>query len=589
MNTRIMNRRDLWVPGLQKRIDTVPASAAKQAQTTKRNTNLTDQQLASRFLAQATLGPTLSEIEEVTTMGIEPWIDAQFTQPQTAMVNYMWTAIDPVYQIEDQPLLGIPPFRWAWWQAVMTGQDLLRQRVAMALSEIMVVSTKTDFLEDLSLGIGSWYDMLLKHAFGNFRDLLFDVTMHPVMGYYLSHAGNRKADPATNRFPDENYAREVMQLFSIGLFELNIDGTRKVDSNGQPIPTYNNADISEFAKIFTGLVYQRSPFHTEELIEEGISLDTEDEFIAREPTWDNITKPMEMWESLHEPGEKRLLNGTIVPAGQTGMQDINAAVDNLFNHPNVGPFIARLLIQRLVKSQPSPAYIARVATKFNDNGSSVRGDLQAVVRTILLDDEARNPTYINEPGHGMLREPFVRYTQLCRAFEAQNEQGEKLFYNFAEYQEEQLGQYPFASPSVFNFFSPDFRPLGPLEQAGINAPEFQIMTSVSAVKTANFWQDALFEGDLMHTPEQVNEAEEKMPYVSEVAVNLASYNAMDGDVTALIDRLDLLLTYGSLSSEMRNIISTALTSLHEQEEEWEMVVRFAIYLFLNSPEYAILT
>ncbi|MEM8858580.1 MAG: DUF1800 family protein, partial [Chloroflexota bacterium] len=214
----------------------------------RRNTNLTDQQLAARFLTQATLGPTMAEINAATVRGFEGWIDDQVALPATETLTYMWDIIDKVYFVENQPLLHVHPFRWAWWQSIMRNPDILRQRVGMALSEIMVISTRTDLLVDTSIAVASFYDVLLKHAFGNFRDLLLDVALHPAMGYYLSHAGNRKADPVANRFPDENFAREIMQLFSIGLFELNQDGTRKKDSEGNDIPTYSNADIAEFAK-----------------------------------------------------------------------------------------------------------------------------------------------------------------------------------------------------------------------------------------------------------------------------------------------------------------------------------------------------
>lgn len=550
---------------------------------TQRNINLNAQQQASRFLAQATLGGTRVQIDEVAALGIEAWIDQQFVIPQSTTLQYMWDAINPVYQLEDQPLLGPAPFRWAWWQAVMTGQDQLRQRVAMALSEIMVISTKTDFLEDLSIGIAHYYDMLLKHAFGNFRDLLFDVTMHPTMGYYLSHAGNRKSDPATNRFPDENYAREVMQLFTIGLFELNLDGSRKLDSNGDPIPTYTNADISEFAKIFTGMTYGIIP---EWLEEEEIDPTSEEAFIFMEPTWENVTMPLEMWEAFHESGEKRLLNGYVVPNGQTGMQDVNDAIDHLFQHPNVGPFIGRLLIQRLIKSHPSPSYISRVATAFNNNGSGVRGDMQAVVKAILLDDEARNTSFLSDPTHGMLREPFARYTHLCRAFGASNQ--ENLFYNTAEYAESELSQYPFASPSVFNFFSPDFRPIGDLADANINAPEFQIMTSVSAIKWINFFTDIIFENVVMETPKGTEEPEEKLPFVSDVRLDFTPYDGLRDDIGGLIDQLDLLLTYGTLTSTTRSTILNTLTKLWDEEEDWMEVVKFGVLLMLISPDYAIL-
>ena len=584
-----INRRSFLLRSTRGKPSSRPPHAITARPSTQRNTNLNDQQLTSRFLAQATLGPTLSDIDKVASTGIESWIDQQFTIPQTELLTYMWNVIDKVYRIEGVPLLGLEPFRWAWWQAVMTGEDLLRQRVAMALSEIFVISTRTDVLEDASTAVGYFYDILSSHTFGNFRDLLYDVTLSPAMGYYLSHASNRKSDPATNRFPDENYAREVMQLFSIGLFELNIDGTHKLDSSGNSIPTYNNNDIKEFAKIFTGLTYQPGEWWEDEDIGDP---STEDGFLAAEVGYDNASLPMTMHEQFHEPGQKHLLNGFVVPGGQTGLKDISDAIDNLFNHPNVGPFISRLLIQRMVKSQPSPAYIARVATTFNDNGNGVRGDMKAVVKAILLDDEARNTTFINDPTHGMLREPFVRYTQLCRAFEAKNVEGENLFYNAAWEQETRLGQYPFASPSVFNFFSPDFKPLGPLEQAHVVAPEFQIMTSVTTVNIANLWEDAIFHDELMNVPEGADPEEpdphDKLPNISYVTLDLTPYESMEDDIDGLIERLDLLLTYGTLSNEMHTIINTALTGLYNRGADWDEVVRFAIYLFMNCPDYTIL-
>ena len=556
----------------------------------KRNAALSQRQLASRFLAHATFGPTLSEIERVANIGIEAWLDEQFQTPQTVALDYMWDVIQPEFQLEDQPLLGQSPFRWAWWQAVMRGPDLLRQRIQLALSEIMVISTRADELEDLSIAVANYHDMLGKHAFGNFRDLLFDVSMHPAMGFYLSHAKNRKANPTLNTFPDENYAREVMQLFSIGLFELNQDGTRKKDSNGRDIPTYNNDDIKEFAKIFTGLAYADPDWFEEEEIRTG----SDEAFEAAEFEWSIADKPMRMYPQFHEPGAKRLLNGKIIPAGQDPMQDINDTIDHLFNHPNVGPFIGRLLIQRLVKSNPSHAYIGRVAAAFNDNGSGVRGDMQAVIKAILLDDEARNTSWISDSTHGMLREPIIRYTQLCRALEVHNEQGEDRFWNDGGEASADLNQYPYLSPSVFNFFFPDFQPLGPLQSADIDAPEFQIMTSVTAIKLYNFFEWIIFDNWYMFVPEgldpeiEPDDPNEKLPTVSAVVANLDPYFALEGDVNALIDRLDLLLTYGSLSTEMRTILHTNLTTLWREEEEWEDVIKLAILLFMTCPEYAIL-
>ncbi|MEM7334522.1 MAG: DUF1800 family protein [Chloroflexota bacterium] len=588
-----MNRRQfLTFNHAAKPVADVKGAPLLRPLSAKRNSNLSPRELAARFLMQATLGPTLAEIDAANARGFAGWIDDQMALPATKTLTYMWEVVDKVYFVENQPLLHVHPFRWAWWQAVMRNPDTLRQRVAMALSEIMVISTRTDLLVDTAIGVASFYDVLLRHSFGNFRDLLFDVAMHPAMGYYLSHAGNRKADPSVNRFPDENFAREIMQLFSIGLFELNQDGTRKKDALGNDIPTYDNNDIQEFAKIFTGLTYTLSAIWEEE----GLDPSNGDDFAMTYLFWDNASNPMVMYEQYHEPGPKQLLNGVVVPAGQPGMQDVNDAIDNLFDHPNVGPFIGRLLIQRLVKSNPSSAYISRVAGAFNDNGSGVRGDMGAVVRAILLDDEARNPAFINDPTHGMLREPFVRYVQICRATELYNEQGEDLFYNMVEPELEfELGQYPFASPSVFNFFSPNYRPLGPLNTADLTAPEFQIATSVAVNKLFNLFEHMILYDELMVMPEGMDEEEEqivdgfeqRMPNISRVSMNLTPYDALEGNVPALVDSLNLLFANGSLSDATQSIIQTAITALYTETEDWGDAVRAALVMVVTCPEAAI--
>lgn len=517
----------------------------------------------------------MSLINTVATQGIENWLDDQLQVPASQTQAYIDAEVRPFilpYEGQEEPeirLDDINYFHWAWWHAAMNGADLVRQRVAMALSEIMVVSTNVDLLSINPLGMANWYDMLLQHAFGNFRALLYDVTMHPIMGHFLSHVRNRKSDSATNRFPDENYAREVMQLFTIGLYELNLDGSQKLDGDNNPIPTYNNDHITEFAKIFTGLTYH----HTFDPNEEY-----EDVFLY---TAEILDQPMVMYESMHEPGPKNLLNGAVIPAGQSGMEDINDAVDHLFNHPNVGPFIARRLIQRLVKSNPSPAYIERVATAFNDNGSGIRGDMQAIIKAILLDDEARNLSYISEPGHGMLREPFVRYTQLCRVFSLTSTTGK--YWHWAYFLKERLGQMPFEPPSVFNFFSPDYQPLGPLGDAGIPAPEFQITNSYTAISTINLihlatvWNYPLagYDADHVNAP------------MAEFSFDFSPELALVDDDDALIDHLDMLLTYGTLSTETRQIIKDNLAATPDWVEPPEKV-SMAVHLFMVSPEYAIL-
>ena len=292
--------------------------------------------------------------------------------------------------------------RFAWWHTVMSAPDQLRQRVAFALSEIMVVSDNVDILLVYPYALSGFNDILLNNAFGNFRDLLRDVALHPAMGVFLSHLNNQRADPANNIFPDENFAREVMQLFSIGLFKLDIDGSQQLDGDAVPIPSYDNDDIREFAKMFTGLSWGGA-----------------DGFFGKQAP--NFREPMQMFDPFHEPGTKQLLNDTAVLAGQTGMQDIDSAIDNLFNHPNVGPFIGRQLIQRLVTSNPSPGYVERIARTFNGDSTGVRGDLRAVVYAILTDPEAANPD--NDSGFGKLREPVLRAASLYRQFNATSSDG----------------------------------------------------------------------------------------------------------------------------------------------------------------------
>lgn len=546
---------------------------ATQLYGSRQAVRLTAEQNASRFLAQATFGANLALIQHVANIGHEAWLDEQLALPVTPTLPMVSAG-----GVNSEGLILPVAFRWAHWQQMMTAPDLLRHRVIFALSQLFVISTQVDELGEQALGMSSYYDLFQKHAFGNFRDLLFDVTMHPFMGIYLSHLKNRKTDLALNRFPDENYAREVMQLFTIGLYELNQDGSHQLDGNGNPIPTYTNAEITEFAKVFTGLTTK--PEQDDQVIDLEYFLENDDVF----------HEPMIMYDAEHEPGEKKLLKGLVIPAGQTGMQDINDAVDNLFNHPNVGPFIGRLFIQRLVKSNPSPGYISRVAAAFNDNGNGVRGDMKAVIKAILLDSEARDTSYFTDPTHGKLREPFVRYVQLCRAFNAASANG--LYRNNGGLAQEMLQQYPFHAPSVFNFFLPTYQPLGPLTKANLVAPEFQITTSYTAISVINFMDVAINEEYPMEISNPVleicEEAETTCPDLTEeeiVTLTLTEeLNLAENDIDGFITHLDLILTYGMLSTAMKTIIKNAITPLEDAFER----VNMALYLLMISPEYAIL-
>ena len=500
---------------------------------------------ASRFLAQATLGANWEEIERTAEMGLQAWLDDQFQRP----IGYHQPYLD------EQVNMGIDVTtetrRWAWWQQVMEGPDPLRQRVAFALSEIYVISDNVDALANNPVGMANYYDMLLENSFGNFRDLLRDVSLHPVMGAYLSHLRNQRSDPSRGRYPDENYAREVMQLFSVGLFELNIDGTVQTDAMGAPIPTYDNGNITEFAKIFTGLSFA-SPVP---------------DFFSGDPVWD---RPMRMYQPFHEPGEKILLRAGYVPAGQPGMQDVEDAIDNLFNHPNTGPFIARRLIQRMVTSNPSPAYIRRVALAFNNNGFGVRGDMKAVITAILLDPDARKwPTAINAT-EGKLRENYLRRVHLARAFDAESLSG---IYPLSDFNADtDFGQRPLSSPTVFNFFLPDHKPNGVIGDADLFAPEFQIITAVTAIASSDALDTQIY-GAMNFDPD---------PFM-EVRLDLTDELVIAPSVNALVDRLDLLLTYGNMSLQMRQIVLQAITQISDPVER----TRLAIYLISISPEYAV--
>ena len=552
-----------------------------------RKANLTNEEAASRFLAQATMGATIDLIQYVANIGIEAWIDEQFNIPQSEILEYIYSDIFDESRLSNYEFPTQDLLRFAMWQKLMTGDDLLRQRVALALSEIIVISTQTDELYSAGNGVAKWYDMLLKHAFGNFRDLIYDVTLSPTMGNFLSHAQNRKTDLILNRFPDENYAREVMQLFTIGLFELNEDGSFKLDNN-EPIPTYDNSHITELAKVFTGMTYNHND-----------DPDVDPEYpIGYEWTWLNAhtaTVPMKMYEEEHEPGPKRLLNGYVIPAGQSGLQDVSDAVDHLFNHPNVGPFIGRLLIQRLVKSNPSPEYISRVTAAFNNNGSGIRGDMQAVVKAIYLDDEARNESYLSDNQNGKLREPFFRYVHLFRAFNFNNPQNK--FWDLGWSLETELRQYMFYSPSVFNFFSPDYRPPGEMGAAGLTGPEFQLMNSYTAISIMNFWYSQFEWGGNFNVPGEYSEYlinDKPLPKIDQpqpdFTTELAFVNG--NDIDGLINHLDLLLTYGMLSTEMRTIIKNALIGMRDTDRVEEdgkplEIVKLAVYLFMICPDYAI--
>jgi len=515
---------------------------------------------ASRFLSQTTYGPTDAEISRVRAAGYSQWIDQQMVTP--APTSHL-AEIDA--RVAAGASTSNAEFNYSFWRQAVTGPDQLRQRMKLALSEIFVIS-----LVDSNVsyrGAGAYYDMLGANAFGNFRTLLEQVTLHPQMGVYLTWLGNQKEDPVTGRQPDENYAREVMQLMTIGLYELNLDGTQKTDLSGRPIPTYTADDISGLAKVFTGYSYY-SPNPTSVTFRGG-NLPTE-----------GFTRSMIPYPQFHSTSSKAFL-GAVIPASTVSdpAGDLKIALDTLFNHPNVGPFIGKQLIQRLVTSNPSPAYVARVATVFNNNGKGVRGDMSAVVRAILLDEEARSATVANGVNYGKVREPIVRMAHWARAFGATSGSGDWLITSTSA--NTSLGQSALTSPSVFNFFRPGYSPPNSrVGAAGLVAPEFQIVDEVTVAGYLNTMQTTI-DGGIGTT---VNGARDVRP-------NYASEIALANDPGALVDRTNLILMSGRMSPTTRTRIVEAVSAVSIPQNNPTTALtnraKLAIYMTMASPEYLV--
>ncbi len=529
---------------------------------------------ASRFLYQASLGASLEDIKALAGGSYEKWIEVQMSIPGASMLeetrNILEEAIDWHYatggdSANAPSYANWTHFQYAWWTQHMLGKDRLRQRVALALSEVFVISILSD-LQGYGLGLASYYDIMKRNAFGNFKDLLTDVSMHPAMGFYLSHLNNPKTDTLANIHPDENYAREIMQLFTIGLHELNTDGTVKQDSSGNTIPTYSQNDIRELAKVFTGLgIGKVVP-----------NMYTDTAFFGMGIYLADMTAPMRMYEPWHEPGEKNILGRNVIPTGQTGMEDIRMAIDVIFNHPNVGPFLGKQLIQRLVKSNPSPAYIKRVAEIFNNDGKGVRGNLAAVIMAVLLDPEARECEYALEESNGQLREPLVRYSHFTKAVDVEQFYGR--FWNTSYDFWQGTGQIALTSPTVFNFFSPFYQPKGDLDQKHLLAPEFQIhnsRTSIGFLNQVNYWTVYNY---------VMNSWENDNPYA---VLNLSDLEELAQDPEVLLNRLDILFTHGNLSDRTRDIIKRTIENFRYGNFRKERVL-MALYLIMISPDYAIL-
>jgi uncharacterized protein (DUF1800 family) len=561
----VAGRSELWSNGALRMA--WPATPTISAATRKRR------QDASRFLLQTTFGPTATTINQLTQQTYASWINAQMALPVT---DSFVTAVQARYNKgaafrPDGDQYSPYEVSRAFWVASHAAPDQLRRRTAYALHQILMVSQAESNLYHHSRAYANYLDLLNRHAFGNFRTLLEEMALSPAMGIYLSHMRNRKEDPASDRRPDENFAREVMQLFTIGLYELNPDGTPVRDAQGQPIETYNNADVMALAKVFTGFSWA---FPDNQLTEQNFRWGSPSYKASNDTRIDLL--PMKAYPGQHSTAAKTLFAGkrwaVNLPAGNSAQADLKVALDTLFNHPNVGPFIGRQLIQKLVTSHPSPAYVARISAVFNNNGSGVRGDLGAVVRAILLDPEARG---VPSADFGKLREPILRITQWRRAFNATSIDGS---YNIS-WQIAPAGQRTFEAPSVFGDFRPGYIPPNSSFSArGATAPEFQLVNENTVAGWVNVAED-MASGGLGWS----NNQREITPDYSGLVKRLKA-----GQVAAMIDDIDQWLFGSTMSTELRQLILDGIGRVQGNDDASQLNrARMAVFLAMASPEFLI--
>jgi uncharacterized protein (DUF1800 family) len=489
---------------------------------------------AARFLEQATWGPTAADISALESVGFSSWLRAQFALNTSDLPD------QPILNAAGKNNTALAPVQSAFYVNTVTGQDQLRQRVAFALSEMWVVSTEA---VTSAYAYPPYWRVLRDNAFGNYRDIIMGITLNPAMGAYLSMANNNKANPAKGTAANENYARELMQLFTIGLNQLNADGSPVLDANGNTVPTYTQAIVTQQAKILTGWTYPTAPGATAK---------------ANNPVY--YLGQMFAVEAEHDTTSKQIIGGINVPAGQSAMQDLNMLVDTLMAQPSMAPFVSKQLIQHLVTSNPSPAYIERVSNVFNDDGTGVKGNMQAVITAILLDPEARaadDPNSPVVPNYGHLREPALWVSHLLRALG-----GSPSATNTANSVAGAMGQSLFNQGSVFSYFSP-FNMIGP----NLLGPEFQIYSTQTATYMANYVYDATYGATLAGTK-----------------LSMADFTQYAGQMGSMLNETDRIFTHGAMSADLRqqaqNAAANASTPAHG--------VAAALYIVLTSGEYAVI-
>ena len=500
---------------------------------------------AARFLGQAGFAASAADLTNVKTAGVARWLEQQFDAPRTQS-HYDWlVAKGKGAEANRYSLDGVDA---TLWRKLIASPDQLRQRVVLALSEIFVVSMNGLPIAWPQFATAGYVDMLEERCFGTFRDLIEGVTLSPAMGVYLAMRGNRKEDAKTGRQPDENYAREVMQLFTIGLNQLNADGTPKM-VNGKTVDTYTLQQITDLARVFTGWDFD---------------IDSAD---VNGLDFSYMKRPMRQNASRFSTGEKKVLDA-VVPATADGAAAMKVALDTLSAHPNVGPFIGRQLIQRLVASNPSPAYVQRVAAVFDNNGKGVRGDMRAVIRAILLDTEARQRS--TAPGGGKLREPLQRMIQWARTV-GMGSPGDLWAIGDTSNPSSRLGQSPMRSGSVFNFFRPGYVP--PNSQLGTNnvtAPEFQLCNESTVAGYLNFMQGLIGNG------------------IGDMKPDYAADLALAADAPALVRRQAQLMAGGDISEATITTIATAVATIKSDTDANKLNrVKASWLMVLAAPEYQV--
>ena len=511
-----------------------------------------DQQAdAVRLLEQATFGPNDALLAHALAVGTPEFLNEQFAAPASSYpaLPYVpagqqatFCATDPDPQCS-RDYYSLFLLQNAFFQQALTAGDQLRQRVAFALSQILVTSGLD---VNLGYGMGRYQQLFRDNAFGNYETILTRVSLSPVMGDYLNMVNNDK--PSATVQPNENYARELLQLFSIGVWMLNEDGSQVRDAAGAPVPSYDQDTIEGFAHVLTGWTYPPLA---------GA--------VPRTHNPKNYLVDMTPVDANHDKGPKALLNGTVLPAGQSIQDDLTQAIHNVFMHPNVGPFIGRQLIQKLVTGNPTPQYVARVAAVFNDSGSGVRGDMKAVVRAILTDPEARGAVKL-DPAYGKLREPVLYMTGAARALDTQSDGA-----YFAQ-QSRGLGQNLFYPPSVFNYYPPTYL----LPGTAVVAPEFALANSSTAINRYNFANTLTF-GTIAPLA--------SLPAAVGTTPSLSALAALAGNSAALLDKIDALLLHGTMSLAMRAAILPALDAIAPTDPLTR--AKTAIYLVVSSPQYQV--